>query len=194
MNKSEFDIILGLGNVGAQYEGTRHNVGFEVLKRVRSELKAKGLPDNDLFYSAEKNLGECRLILAWPRTLMNRSGLAAQALLTERAIPPSHMLVVVDDFNLPLGRIRFRRSGSDGGHHGLESLIEVLETEDFPRLRLGTGPKPTGIGSIDFVLSRFSKEELVAAEKMIDKASEAVIFALNNRFDEAMTKFNFDPA
>ncbi len=194
MSKSELDIILGLGNVGAEYEGTRHNVGFEVLNRVRAELGAKSLPDKDLFYSAERNPGESPLILAWPRTLMNRTGLAARALLTERGISPSHMLVIVDDFNLPLGKIRFRRSGSGGGHHGLESLIELLETENFPRLRLGIGPVPAGIDSIDFVLGCFSKEEIVTTEKMIDNAAEAVIFALNNRFDEAMTKYNINPA
>ena len=125
---------------------------------------------------------------------MNRTGLAARALLAERGISPPHMLVIVDDFNLPLGRIRFRRSGSGGGHHGLESLIELLETENFPRLRLGIGPVPAGIDSIDFVLGCFSKEEIVTTEKMIDNAAEAVIFALNNRFDEAMTKYNINPA
>ena len=128
------------------------------------------------------------------RSRMRTRGLAARALLTERGISPSHMLVIVDDFNLPLGKIRFRRSGSGGGHHGLESLIELLETENFPRLRLGIGPVPAGIDSIDFVLGCFSKEEIVTTEKMIDNAAEAVIFALNNRFDEAMTKYNINPA
>jgi PTH1 family peptidyl-tRNA hydrolase len=194
MIRSEIDIILGLGNVGAEYEGTRHNVGFGVLNRVRAELGAEARPDHDLYYSAEKNRGESRLTLAWPRTLMNRSGVAARALLAEKEMSLSQMLVVVDDFSLPLGRIRFRRSGSAGGHHGLESLIEVLETEAFPRLRLGIGPVPAGTDPINFVLGRFSKEELVAAEKMIDNASEAVIFALNNRFDEAMTRYNVNPA
>ena len=194
MNQSEFDIILGLGNVGTQYEGTRHNLGFVVLNRVRVALDAKTRPEHELFYSAEKNRGKSRITLAWPRTLMNSSGLAARVLLEEKDLPPSQMLVIVDDFNLPLGRIRFRRSGSDGGHNGLESLIEVLQTEDFPRLRLGIGPVPEGVGWIDFALDKFSKEELAAAEKMIDKATEAVIFALNHRFEEAMTKYNVNPA
>jgi PTH1 family peptidyl-tRNA hydrolase len=125
---------------------------------------------------------------------MNHSGLAARALLRDTDLQPSQMLVVVDDFNLPLGRIRIRQGGSDGGHKGLASMIEVLQTEDFPRLRLGIGPVTDNIDAVDFVLSRFEKEETKSAEKMIDIAAEAALFAVNHRLEEAMSRYNVDPA
>ena len=182
--------VIGLGNIGKRYENTRHNLGFEVLHLVRDRLDAELKPETATFFRAEKTLGDRNIILAWPTTYMNRSGRAAKALLQENDCPPSEMLVVVDDFNLPLGRIRFRREGSDGGHNGLASLIEELGTENFPRLRLGIGPVPENESPVDFVLERFSSKEAKMAKKMIAIAAEAVIFAIHNRFEEAMSKYN----
>jgi len=125
---------------------------------------------------------------------MNRSGLAAVALLERVEREPSEMLVVVDDFNLPLGALRFRQNGSDGGHNGLASIIEILETEDFPRLRLGIGPAPEYSSTIDFVLGKFDKEELKKASDLTNTAAEAVIFASNHRLDQAMSEYNRNPA
>jgi len=187
-------LILGLGNNGERYQGTRHNVGFEVVEKVQQMLSASFQPTRDMYDWAVKKNIERRVILAWPKTYMNLCGIAALNLLQENNLMPSQMLVVVDDFNLPLGRIRIRPDGSDGGHKGLGSLIEVLQTENFARLRLGIGPAPDNIDKEDFVLSRFENGEIEPVEKMVDTAKEAVLYIINNRLEEAMLKYNADPA
>jgi len=187
-------LVVGLGNIGAAYAGTRHNIGFEVVRRVAEELKAEVQRSTVEYDWACALNGEQKPILALPRLLMNRSGLAVEALLQRNELTPTQMLVVVDDFNLPLGRLRFRSDGSDGGHNGLASIIETLESEDFPRLRLGIGPPPDDIDSADFVLSRFETEEIEPKEKMIAAAAEAVLFAIGHPLDEAMSKYNVNPA
>jgi PTH1 family peptidyl-tRNA hydrolase len=133
-------------------------------------------------------------MLAKPTTMMNGSGGAVVTLLDKFDLRPSQMLVVVDDFNIPLGALRLRKGGSDGGHNGLESIIQALGTDDFPRLRLGVGPVPPGEEIVDFVLGKFAKTEEKTVKKMIEMAAEAVIFAAGHRFDETMSKYNFNPA
>lgn len=187
-------LVLGLGNFGERYKGTRHNVGFEVVERVRLAFKIEYQAATEKYDWAVKEHGGRRVILAWPKTFMNRCGIAAQALLQDNNLQPSQMLVVVDDFNLPLGNIRIRQTGSDGGHKGLASLIEALQTEDFPRLRLGIGPAPDNIDKVDFVLSQFEREEVERLKKMIDTAAEAVLFTIDCCLEEAMSKYNASPA
>jgi PTH1 family peptidyl-tRNA hydrolase len=187
-------LLVGLGNIGEGYTGTRHNVGFEVVEKVRQALELSFQPPTATYDWAVQERGERKIILAWPKTYMNHSGLAARALLRDTDLQPSQMLVVVDDFNLPLGKIRIRQGGSDGGHKGLASIIEFLETEDFPRLRLGIGPVSDNIDAVDFVLSRFEKEEIEPAEKMIDTAAEVVLFAMDHHLEEVMSKYNVNPA
>ncbi len=187
-------LVLGLGNIGERYAGTRHNVGFRVVEKVRQELKLSFQPPTEAYDWAVQERSERQIILAWPKTYMNHSGLAAHALLQDTDLQPSRMLTVVDDFNLPLGRIRIRQDGSDGGHKGLVSIIEVLETEDFPRLRLGIGPTPDNMDTVDFVLSRFERQEVEPAQKMIDTAAEAVLFVIDHRLEEAMSNYNVNPA
>jgi PTH1 family peptidyl-tRNA hydrolase len=183
-------LILGLGNIGDRYQGTRHNLGFEVVKKVQHALKEPFQPTTDLYDWVKKEFDDRQLILAWPKTYMNRCGIAARSLLDAHGLTPGQMLVVVDDFNLPLGSIRIRPAGSDGGHNGLASLIEVLQTVDFPRLRLGIGPAPDNRDKEDFVLSRFEPDEAEQVKKMIDTAAEAVLFMLDHSFEEAMAKYN----
>jgi PTH1 family peptidyl-tRNA hydrolase len=187
-------LLVGLGNIGEGYTDTRHNVGFKVVEKVRQALKLSFQPPTEAYDWAIQERGERQIILAWPKTYMNHSGLAARALLQEADLQPSQMLVVVDDFNLPLGRIRVRQGGSEGGHKGLASMIEVLKTEDFPRLRLGIGPVSDSIEAADFVLSRFEKEETELAEKMIDNAAETALFAIDHRLEEVMSRYNVNPA
>ncbi len=187
-------LILGLGNIGGEYEKTRHNIGFEVLDDVARSLKAVSMPEKAEYRWAVSRVAGRQLYLAWPTTFMNRSGLAAQALLQDLDLEPTEMLVVLDDFNLPLGRIRFRKSGSDGGHNGLTSLVETLETEDFPRLRLGIGPLAEDADVVDFVLGRFAEDEIEPARNMVGTAAEAVLFAIDHRLEEAMSKYNANPA
>lgn len=187
-------LVLGLGNIGGRYKSTRHNLGFRVLERIIEVKRFKFKPGTDEYDWAAGKVGSEKIILAMPNTYMNRSGIAADVLLQHYELEPTRMLVVVDDFNLPLGRIRIRGSGSDGGHNGLASIIEELGTEDFPRLRLGIGPLPEGVDQSDFVLGEFEQNEIESAEKMIATASEAVMFYLQNGLDEAMSKYNQNPA
>ncbi len=186
--------VLGLGNIGGEYEKTRHNIGFEVLKLIARQLGASAQPSEVEYDWATKTRKDGQLILACPRTYMNRSGLAAHALLQANDLDPAQMLVVVDDFNLPLGRLRFRKSGSDGGHNGLASIIEELETENFLRLRVGIGPTPDNVSTVDFVLGEFRADERKAVDEMVALAAEAVVFAIDHRLDEAMSKYNVNPA
>ena len=187
-------LVVGLGNVGAAYAATRHNVGFEVVRRVAEGLRAKTQPSTIEYDWVCASHREQELLLALPRLLMNRSGLAVEVLLQRNELTPTQMLVVLDDFNLPLGRLRFRSDGSDGGHNGLASIIETLGSESFSRLRLGIGPPPDNTDSADFVLSSFETEEIEPKEKMIATAAEAVLFAIAHRLDEAMSKYNVNPA
>jgi PTH1 family peptidyl-tRNA hydrolase len=195
----ELSLIVGLGNVGSKYAGTRHNVGFEVVGRVAKLLKAKHLPPSSNSESVEAFVTEAegtsrRIVLACPTTLMNRSGVAVSELLVKHALIPRQMLVVVDDVDLPLGTLRFRAEGSDGGHKGLHSIIYQLETENFPRLRLGIGRPADNQETADHVLSRFEPDEVETAERMVALAAEAVIFAATHRLEEAMLQFNRNPA
>jgi PTH1 family peptidyl-tRNA hydrolase len=192
-------LIVGLGNIGSKYAGTRHNVGFEVVERVAQTLKARRLPPSSSFESAEAIVPSDdgitrRIVLVLPTTHMNRSGVAVTELLEELGLTPLEMLAVVDDVDLPLGALRFRTGGSDGGHKGLYSIIERLETEDFPRLRLGIGRPADNEETADYVLSRFLPEEADQVKRMVALAAEGVIFAATHRFEEAMQQFNINPA
>ncbi|MBI5267525.1 MAG: aminoacyl-tRNA hydrolase [candidate division Zixibacteria bacterium] len=187
-------LILGLGNIGKKYDHTRHNLGFEVVDRVVEKIGAKHQRPRANYEWWRGNVEDKEIILAKPTTFMNCSGDAAQELLERLGITPTEMLVIVDDFNLPLGAVRFRKSGSDGGHNGLTSIIESVGTQEFPRLRLGIGA-PSGRGEvIDYVLSRFTRPEKPIVEKMLAIAAEGVIFAVQHRLELAMSKFNSNPA
>jgi PTH1 family peptidyl-tRNA hydrolase len=192
-------LIVGLGNVGTKYEGTRHNVGLEVVRRVAQLLKARRLPSHSTYESVEASISGSdglsrRIVLAIPTTQMNLAGRAVSELVEQLSITPTNMLVVVDDVDLPLGTLRFRASGSDGGHRGLRSIIEQLETEDFARLRLGVGRPADNEDTADYVLSRFLPEEADQVKRMVALAAEGVIFAVTHRLEEAMQQFNINPA
>jgi len=187
-------LILGLGNPGSEYAGTRHNLGFDVLDGVAARLEATDLAPRQLYRLARAECDGRSVHLAWPETFMNRSGCAAEELIERLGLPAEQMLVVVDDFNLPLGALRLRPSGSDGGHNGLASLIEELGTTDFPRLRLGIGPAPDEDDTADYVLSRFRPDEEDDLQTMKKAAVAAVLGALSLPFDQAMSRHNINPA
>lgn len=186
-------LIIGLGNPSERYLGTRHNLGFEVLNGVRCELGFPSRVVRETYEWSEGEYDERMIALAWPRTYMNRSGVAVAALLQHYDLRPAQMLVVSDDFNLPLGRLRIRKSGSDGGHNGIGSIIEELATEDFPRLRVGIGPIPDNVDRADFVLSKFEKEERESIEKSLVTAVQAVAYTISHRLETAMNQFNVNP-
>jgi PTH1 family peptidyl-tRNA hydrolase len=187
-------LVLGLGNVGDRYTGSRHNIGFAVVDEVAVRLKASPRSPGYHCWCAASTLGDRKVTLAWPTALMNRSGMAAAMLVRMLAIDPAEMLVVVDDFNLPLGALRFRARGSDGGHNGLASIVECLGTTEFPRLRLGVGPMVDKDQATEFVLTPFADAELETVRGMVATAAEAVVFAIEHRLQEAMSKYNVNPA
>ncbi|MBD3257661.1 aminoacyl-tRNA hydrolase [candidate division GN15 bacterium] len=183
-------LLVGLGNIGERYAGTRHNVGFDILDRVAASLNAPTPRQADLYAWSAAEVDGRRVLMAWPSTLMNRSGRAFAALLERHQLAPDECLVIVDDFNLPLGSLRFRPRGSDGGHNGLASIIDHLQSEDFPRLRIGIGPLVDNQTVTEFVLGRFEPSEIELARETVAVAAEATEYALSHRLEEAMSRYN----
>lgn len=183
---SRIRLVAGLGNPGPEYSGTRHNIGFAALdffaqrENIAFERQAKW--DAMVGKSGD-------ILLVKPLTFMNRNGDALVAAADFYKIIPANILVVLDDFALPLGRLRIRAGGGAGGHNGLESVILSLATEDVPRLRLGIGAAPER-GSVDYVLSRFFEEEKGAAAAMVERAADAIKCAIDNGIVSAMNTFN----
>ena len=185
------DLVLGLGNPGVDYRGTRHNIGFRVVEEVarrHSVMDWARRPSCDL---AVITVGRF-VLLSRPLTFMNRSGEAARWLFREFGLTPESMLVVVDDVDLPLANLRLRRSGGPGTHNGLRDLCEEVGT-GFPRLRVGVrGNDMTG-DLADYVLSPFTDDEADAAKGAVERAAGAVESALRDRFESAMSTYNRQP-
>ena len=166
-------LIVGLGNSEPKYEHTRHNVGFLVLDALYQNKWAKG---KGPFQINQVPFRGGEVTLAKPTVYMNESGVSVKALCDHFQVLPSDCLIVVDDVNLPLGKIRFRSIGSSGGHHGLESIISELGTNEFPRLRVGVAVQDlSGQDLTDYVLGRFSKEEWDQLQPQIEKACDACL-------------------
>lgn len=187
-------LILGLGNPGEEYRDTRHNVGFRVVAELarRWEVPIDRLECNSL--AGRLARGEEEVLLARPQTYMNRSGYAARCFVERYGLEPASVLVIYDEVNLPLGKIRLRRSGSPAGHRGLESVIENLRTAEVPRLRLGVAPEagrpPGGEDLVDFVLSPFAPDELDAVGEMVRHAADACETWVREGVEVAMSRFN----
>ena len=179
-------LIAGLGNPGLEYEHTRHNIGFLVVDRLAAHLEStwKQSTKQDALLAKSREL-----ILVKPMTYMNRSGEPLAELAQFFKIAAPEILVVLDDLALPLGRLRLRACGGPGGHNGLESIIVRFGTEDIPRLRIGIGPAPRE-GSVEYVLSRFFEEEKPLVRSTINRAAEAVKWAIDNGLVSAMNSFN----
>ena len=167
-------IIIGLGNPGNEYENNRHNIGFAVLDAFGEKYKISGKEEKKLLSWCGKESirinGEvCEIILAWPTTFMNNSGDSAVKLLSWFKIKASDLIVVHDDVALNLGKIRINFNSGAAGHHGVESIIQMLGGEqEFTRLRIGIGPDPGGDVRADYVLKKFSKEEENLVKKVTD--------------------------
>jgi peptidyl-tRNA hydrolase, PTH1 family len=183
-------LIVGLGNIGRRYEKTRHNVGFEVLNLLA--IRNPGGSDKEKFDGRVMDLtvvGE-RSLLLWPYTLMNLSGRSVSAAVDFYQLPPADLLVVCDDFNLPLGKLRFRSQGSAGGQKGLEDIINQLGTDALSRLRIGIGPVPDSWDAADFVLSKFSSAERPVVEEAIQTAADAVECWVKEGIEVGMNRYN----
>lgn len=186
-------LVLGLGNPGPQYAETRHNFGFLVVDRLAADARAEFREVHGTVLVCPFTAGPDRGILAKPLTWMNRSGLAVRALRDRfRELPLARLLVVVDDLDLPLGKLRFRREGGDGGHNGLGSLIDELGTGEFPRLRLGIGRPDAGGREdvVDWVLEPFLDEERELVDEVADRAVQGVRVFARDGIELAMNRFN----
>ena len=187
---SSMKLVVGLGNPGRKYEGTRHNVGF----RVAAELAAKyGTTKPKRAFQGEvveALIGTEKILLLCPHTLMNLSG---QSVLEARdfyKIPHEDLLIVGDDLNLPLGKLRFRKSGSSGGQNGLKDIIRRLGGEDIPRLRIGIGGPPGSRNAADYVLGRFAKNEIDEIDVAIGHAADAVALWAREGIGPVMNQYN----
>ncbi len=182
-------LIAGLGNPGKRYERTRHNIGFmvvdEIVKRLGGDGRLRRF-DAEIFERSSK----CgRVVLLKPQTFMNLSGNAVSPAVRWYHVPLDRVLVVYDDLDLPFGRMRLRPSGSSGGHNGIDSIINVLGTDNFPRLRLGIGRSDPS-KTIGYVLSRFSRVEENTLTDYVSRAAEAAICWHLEGIDVAMNEFN----
>jgi peptidyl-tRNA hydrolase, PTH1 family len=183
-------LVVGLGNPGEEYVGTRHNVGFEILDIVARRSKAPLSHDRRLSARVGRGTigGEETLLLA-PLSFMNLSGPVVARVLRERELSLSDLLVVVDDYHLPVARLRLREKGSAGGHNGLKSLIGALGTQEFSRLRVGIGEAPQG-EAVDFVLTRFKPAERKPMQEAYESAANCVEDWLTLGVAAAMNKYN----
>lgn len=181
-------LIVGLGNPGPRYRGTRHNVGFEVLGRLEARLGVTCDREKYRGLTAETQRGGVKVALLKPMTFMNLSGESVAMAARNRVTSPEDLLVIYDEADLPLGRIRLRKDGSAGGHNGMKSIIERLGTQGFPRLRVGVGKD---VGALaDHVLSRFHPDERPAVDEAVERAAEAALTWLDEGIDSAMNTFN----
>ncbi len=183
-------LVIGLGNPGRKYEGTRHNVGFAVAGELARRHGASGTRSAFQAEVAEVNVGGEKTLLVLPQTFMNLSGASALAARDFYKLTNDDLLVVCDDFNIPLGTLRCRGQGSAGGQKGLADIICRLGSDAVPRLRIGVGPVPASWDAVDFVLSRFTKEELPEIQLSVVRAADAVETWATKGLQEAMTRFN----
>lgn len=186
-------LVVGLGNIGPAYVSTRHNIGFRVVEALSSRLY--GL-ERGIFGDADFSCGtlfsDKKVLAIKPRTLMNQSGSAIDRYLAKWQLPASRMLVVVDDINLPLGKLRARETGSDGGHNGLKSISRFCG-EGFPRLRVGIGPSGGNKGAgtlVDFVLGKFTDAEEEQLKEVVPRAKEACELFVKSGIKAVMSKYN----
>ena len=183
-------LIIGLGNVGAKYCFTRHNVGFMLADKIAIDNNADFRENSKLkslitkFYKD----GEEWMIVK-PTTYMNLSGEAMRAVIDYYKIYPSDMIIVYDDLSLHIGKIRFRDNGSDGGHNGIKSIIQHLGSKNFARLKIGIGPQPP-IPSEAFVLQNFDKESLDILKEVLNKSEEAIQYYFENGIAKTQNKYN----
>lgn len=184
-------LVVGLGNPGAKYENTRHNVGFLVADELaeRDGSPIRRLKHHALISNAV--LGNQGVLLMKPTTYMNLSGEAVGEAARFYKIPADHVLIISDDVDLPLGKLRIRKSGSAGGHNGLKNIIQHLGTDQFPRLKIGVGGKPhPDYNMADWVLGQLKGEDKKVMDEAVKRAADAIEYLLANGIDRAMNQFN----
>ena len=182
--------VVGLGNTGAKYVRTRHNIGFEVI-----DLLAKRHPggvakqEHQAFVQPIRYAGK-NVALVKPLTFMNKSGDAVSRIVNAYDLDLSNVWIIYDEFQLPLGTLRIRQKGSDAGHNGIGSIIQSMKSAQFPRFRLGIGAPPDGVSTIDYVLGAFPPEQRDTVNDLVAYAADAVEFAIRGGIANTMSRFN----
>lgn len=189
---STYDYLLvGLGNPGAKYENTRHNAGFLFVTLLEDKLgfTAKKLKFHSLI--GDTKIGNCKVLVMKPQTMMNNSGVAVGECASFYKIPPENIIVVYDDISLEPGKLRIRRKGSAGGHNGIKSIIAHLGSENFPRIKIGVGAKPhPDYDLADWVLSNFPKKDIPLVKEALGKACDSLEYIVKGDLEGAMSKYN----
>jgi PTH1 family peptidyl-tRNA hydrolase len=183
-------VLVGLGNPGREYRQTRHNVGFMVIDELCKVLNARLTRMQGKALVGSGVLASCKIILAKPQTFMNLSGQSVASLVKFYKVPHSQLLVILDDLDLPVGTLRIRPGGGSAGNKGLMSIIQLLGTEEFPRMRLGIGRPPGQKNGADYVLQDFQNSEMELVKGVLDKASRAAQVFVISGIDQAMNQFN----
>lgn len=196
-------LVVGLGNPGSEFVGTRHNIGWEVLDELALRLGWIGKPDafenaakkkfNGLALDGTLSIhsgGTEKVLLLKPLTFMNLSGQSVQAAMAFYQVPPADVMIVLDDLALPCGRLRIRKGGSSGGHNGLKDIERVLASDEYPRLRIGIDPSPPFIPGRDYVLGKFSPDQRKVLTPAIKRAATALLVWIEKGIDAAMNEFN----
>jgi PTH1 family peptidyl-tRNA hydrolase len=183
-------LIAGLGNPGRKFEHNRHNIGFMLLNRLSEKLGDRfGKVESRALVAKSTYHGE-RIILAKPQTFMNNSGSSVSSLVRFYKVPLENLLVAYDDVDLPIGSLRLRPSGGSAGQKGMQSIIERLGTEEFPRLRIGTGRPPGRQEAADYVLQDFPPQDIELLEEALNRAVEAVLIFIQDGLERAMNLYN----
>jgi PTH1 family peptidyl-tRNA hydrolase len=184
-------LLVGLGNPGKEYEGTRHNTGFMAIDKIANDagvkldrLKFKG-------FCASTTFGGKKVLLLKPSTFMNLSGQSVTEAMRFYKLPPEKVIVFFDDISLPCGHLRIRRKGSDGGHNGMKNILYLSGSDQFPRIKIGIGKKPNPQWDLaDWVLSHFSTDEMKLMDESTKNAAAAAALMVNGKIDEAMNRYN----
>jgi PTH1 family peptidyl-tRNA hydrolase len=185
-------LIVGLGNPGSEYERTRHNVGWQVVEAFARKFRIDVTRHEKNALTGTGRVAGGSVMVAKPLTYMNLSGDAVRLLVNAYLESPQEMIVVYDDIDLPLGRLRIRPNGSSGTHNGMRSIIAEIQTESFPRLRVGIGSHEQG-RLRDYVLDEFTSEEQPVVEKAVERAVDALVLYVRGDLKRAMNQFNKDP-
>lgn len=183
-------IIIGLGNPGREYDGTRHNIGWEAITQLSDDHQ---IPLDFLKHKAMCGKGIIdgeRIILAKPTTYMNLSGESVRELMDFYKVAKENIIIIYDDISLDVGQIRIRRQGTDGGQRGIKSIIQHLGTNEFPRIKIGIGNKPQGWDLADYVLSRFKNDEESGMKEAVEEATKACRTIIKDGIDSAMNQHN----
>ncbi len=184
-------LVVGLGNPGMTYEGTRHNAGCTALAVLAKEAGVTLEKKQFKALTTTATIEGKKVLLLFPQTFMNNSGEAVQAAMTFYKLQPEQLLVLSDDIALDVGGVRVRKKGSDGGQKGLRSIIAHVGAEEFPRIRIGVGKKPHPAYDLaDWVLSKYKKDELPLMEEAFDKAAAAARLVVAGKIEEAMNKYS----